>query len=104
MKGLINIKNKDVKCFKWCHIRFINPQSKNSDRINKQDKKIAETFDYRGINFPMKARDYGIVEERFNINVNVFGYQNKVFPLFVLKKWTEQELDVLLISNEEKSH
>ena len=52
----------------------------------------------------MKARDYELVEERFNINVNVFGYQNKVFPLFVLKKWNEQELDVLLISNEEKSH
>ena len=31
----------------------------------------------------MKARDYEIVEERFNINVNVFGYENKVFPLFV---------------------
>ena len=99
MKGLINIKNKDVKCFKWYHIRFINPQSKNSDRINKQDKKIAETFDYRGINFLMKARDYGIVEERFNINVNVFGYQNKVFPLFVSKKSNEQELNVLLVSN-----
>ena len=55
MKGLINLKNKDVKCFKWCHIRFINPQSKNSDRINKQGKKIAETLDYKGINFPMNA-------------------------------------------------
>ena len=39
MKGLINLKNKDIKCFKWRHVRFINPQSKNSDRINKQDKK-----------------------------------------------------------------
>ena len=85
MKGLINLKNKNVKCFKWCHIRFINPQSKNSDRINKQDKKIAETLDYRGINFSMKARDYEIADERFNINVNVFGYQNKVFPLSVSK-------------------
>ena len=104
MKGLINLKNKDVECFKWCHIRFINPQSKNSDRINKQDKKIASTLDYRGINFPMKARDYKIVEERFNSNVNVFGYQNKVFLLYVSKKSNEQELNVLLISNEEKSH
>ena len=26
-------------------------------------------LDYRGINFPMKARDYKIVEEGFNINV-----------------------------------
>ena len=104
MKGSINLKIKDIKCFKWRHVRFINPQSKNSDRINKQDKKIAETLDYRGINFPMKARDYKIVEEGFNINVNVFGYVNKVFPLYVSKKSNEQELTVLLISNEEKSH
>ena len=24
-KGLINIKNKDKKCFLWCHVRHINP-------------------------------------------------------------------------------
>ena len=95
MKGLINLKNKDFECFKWCHVRFINPQNKNSDRINKQDKKIAATLGYRGIDFPMKARDYEIVEER---------YQNKVFPLYVSKKLNEQVLNVLLISNEEKSH
>ena len=104
MKGLINLKNKDDECFKWCHVRFINPQNKNSERIKKEDKKIASTLDYRGINFPMKAGDYEIVEERFNINVNVFGYENKVFPLYVSKKSNEQVLNVLLISNEEKSH
>ena len=104
MKGLINPKNKDIECFKWCHVRFINPQNKDADRIKKQDKKIAETLDYRGINFPMKARDYEIVEERFNINVNVLGYENRVFPLYISKKSNEQVLNVLLISNEEKSH
>ena len=104
MKGLINLKNKDNECFKWCHVRFFNPQSKNSGRINKQDKKIAATLDYRGINCPMKARDYELVEERFNINVSVLGYQNKVFPLYISKKSNEQVLNVLLISNEEKSH
>ena len=103
-KGLINIKNKDDKFCKWCHIRFINPQDKHPERIKKQDKEIAKTLDYRGINFPMKARDYEIIEERFNINVNVFGYENRVFPLYVSKKSNEQVLNVLLISNEEKSH
>ena len=34
----------------------------------------------------MKARDYEIVEERFNINVNVFGYRNKIHPLHASKK------------------
>ena len=104
MKGLINLKNKDDKCFKWCHIRFINPTNSHPERINKKDKEIAKSLDYRGINFPMKARDYEIIEERFNINVNVFGYENRVFSLYVSKKSNEQVLNVLLISNEEKSH
>ena len=56
------------------------------------------------INFPMKARDYKIIEERFNINVNVFGYENRVFPLYLSEKSNEQVLNVLSISNEEKSH
>ena len=25
IKRLINIENKDLKCFMWCHIRLINP-------------------------------------------------------------------------------
>ena len=73
-KGLINIKDKDTECYKWCHIRSINLEDKLSERIKKQDKEIAKTLDYRGISFPMKARDYKIVEERFNINVNPFRY------------------------------
>ena len=52
----------------------------------------------------MKARDYERVEERTKINVNVFGYENKVFPLLISKKSNEKVLNVLLISNEEKSH
>ena len=39
MKGLINIKNKDIECFKWCHVRFINPTNSHPERVNKQDKK-----------------------------------------------------------------
>ena len=52
----------------------------------------------------MKARDYEIIEESFNINVNVFRYGDKISPLYVSKKSNEQVLYVLLTSNEEKSH
>ena len=52
----------------------------------------------------MNARDYKIVKERFNINVNVFSYENRVRPLYASKKSNEQALNVLLISNEETSH
>ena len=39
MKGLINIKNNDDKCFLWCHIKHLNPLNKNNERIIKADKK-----------------------------------------------------------------
>ena len=38
-KGLINIKNKDKKCFLWCHIRQINLLNKHPERIRKNDQK-----------------------------------------------------------------
>ena len=37
-KRLINIKNKDQKCFLWCHVRHINPSKEHSERIKKLTK------------------------------------------------------------------
>ena len=40
IKDFINLKNKDLKCFIWCHVRFINPTNSHPERINKQEKKL----------------------------------------------------------------
>ena len=40
MKGVINIKNKYLKCSMWYRIRLINPTDSLAERINKQDKKL----------------------------------------------------------------
>ena len=32
-KGLINLKNKDDECFRWCHIRYLNPQEKDPKEL-----------------------------------------------------------------------
>ena len=32
-KGLTSIKNKDQKCFLWCHLRHINPSKEHPERI-----------------------------------------------------------------------
>ena len=32
-KGLISIKNKDQKCFLWCHVRHINPSKEHPEKI-----------------------------------------------------------------------
>ena len=41
-KGLINIKNKDQKCFLWFHVRHINPSKEHPERIRKIDKKLVK--------------------------------------------------------------
>ena len=56
-KSLINIKNKDYKCFMWCHVRLINPQNRNAKRIHKGDKKIAAKLNYSGLEFPLNIDD-----------------------------------------------
>ena len=55
-KGLINIKNKDNKCFLWCHVRHINPLKEHPERIKKTDKKIAEKLDYDEIESPAREK------------------------------------------------
>ena len=76
-KGLINIKNEDNECFRWCHIRHLNPKEKNPQRIKKEDKEMIEKLDYSGIEFPISKKDYNKIEKKNGIRVNVFGYENK---------------------------
>ena len=66
-KGLINIKNKDEKCFLWCHVRDTNLLNKHPERILRNDKKIAEDFNYDGIEFPIHRKDFNKIEIKNNI-------------------------------------
>ena len=104
MKALINLKNKDHKCFRWCHVRLINFTNNHTERINKQDKKVAANLNYSDIAFPSGINDYEKIEVRFQMQVNVFGLENKVYPLYVSKKSCNQTLDLLLITEKDKSH
>ena len=104
MKGLINIKNKDHECFMWCHVRLINPTNSHPERINKQDKKIAANLNCSGIVFPLYFNDYKLMENRFEMNINIFGYENKVYILYVSKKSHTQTLNLLLITEKDKNH
>ena len=56
MKGLINIKNRDNKCFLWCHIRHLNLVKTHPERITKNDKELASKLNYEEINFPVSKK------------------------------------------------
>ena len=49
MKGLINIKTNDNKCFLLYHIRYLNPLEIHPERITKADKNIVNDLHYEDI-------------------------------------------------------
>ena len=104
-KGLINMKNKDNECFRWCHIRHSNPQDKDPKRIKKSDKRYIERLDCTGIEFPVNVKQYNKIERQNNININVFGYEDKQpFPIYVSKEKFEDQINLLLITENENKH
>ena len=100
-EGLINIKNKDQKCFLWFHVRHINPSKEHPERIRKIDKKLVKHitnpeevrdednefishFDYDRIEFPVQKKYSSKIEVKNNICINVLRYEDKlVFPIYV---------------------
>ena len=104
-KGLINMKNKDDECFRWCHIRHLNPQIEHPERIEKEDKKMINELNYEGIEFPVSQKHYNKVEKRNSIRINVFGYENgQPFPIHISKETFEDQMNLLLIINDRKKH
>ena len=106
MKGLINIKNNDNKCFLWCHIRHLNLLKIHPERITKVDKKMINDLDYEGIKFPASKKDMKKIGRRNNICINVFCYENNLnYPVYVSdQKFGCNCMDLLLIRKENKSH
>ena len=99
------MKNKDEECFRWCHIRHLNPQTKYPERIKKEDKSMIEKLDYSGIEIPILKKDYNKIEKKNGISVNVFGYENKQpYPIHISKEDFEMELNLLLLDSDGKKH
>ena len=104
-KGLINMKNEDNECFRWCHIRHLNPVDKDPQRIKKSDKQYIQDLDYTGIEFPVTTKQYNKIEKQNEININVFGYENKQpYPIFVSKEKYDRQMNLLLITENDNKH
>ena len=86
-KGLINMKNEDNECFRWCHIRHLNPQDKYPQRIKKCDKKYVKNLDYSEIEFPVTVKQFNKIKKQNNVSINVFEYEERQpYPTYITKR------------------
>ena len=102
---MINIKNKDNECFRWCHVQNLNPQEKDPQRIKKADKKYVEMLDYTGIEFPVNVKQCNKIEKQNTIRINVFGFkEGQSFSIHISNESFVDQMNLLLITKYEKRH
>ena len=105
-KAIINMKNDDNECFKWCITRALNPVARDSERITKILRLQAEKLNWKDLKFPMETKDISRVEKVNEISINVYGYEKtEVYPLRVSTRTSDSHhINLLLISEGEKKH
>ena len=97
-KGLINIKNDDNVCLRWCHIRHLNPLKNHNERITARDKELVKTLDYSGVTFPVSIKDMDRIEKQNKINIEIFGYSDgNPYPIRISSEKYDDHLELLLI-------
>ena len=106
--AIINMKNQDEECFKWCVLRALNPKNKNPDRIDKDLKSKVDTLNMQGIRYPVNVRDIDRFEQQNpEISITVLGYNKdeRVYPLKISKfTGCKHDIVLLLIKDGENSH
>ena len=62
-------------------------------------------LNYDGIDFPLSQKHCNKVEKQNSIRINVFGYENgQPFPIHISKETFEYQMNLLLITKDEKKH
>ena len=80
------IKN-DNKFFLWCHIIHLNPFKTHLERMTIADKNMVNDLDYEGVQFHLSKKDFRNIENKKNICINVYSYENKLsYPVYVLEQ------------------
>ena len=83
-RAIINIQNRDEKCFLWCVLRYLYPRDKNDTRLTDL-KKYENSLNTKGINFPMKLKDISKFDKLNpslpGINVFSVSENKKFYPL-----------------------
>ena len=105
--AIVNIQNKDEKCFLWCVLRYLHPREKDEHRLTGL-KEYEYSLNTKGITFPMKIKDITKFEknnpELPGINVFSVNENNNFYPLRMAQKDCINTIDLFLYEEDGVSH
>ena len=97
-KAIINMKNKDDFCFKWCVTRAANMVENHPERITEDLREQAEKFDWTDCKFPMPLEKIKFFEKRNNLSINVYEWNGHASPLIVTKEEKPFHIDLVFLT------
>ena len=106
-KAIVNIRNKDDKCFLWCVLRYLHPSDKNDFRLTdlKQKENSLKT---KGIKFPVRVKDISKFEKLNpdipGINVFSVNENKKFYPLRMAQRNPKETIDLFFYEEDGKYH
>ena len=96
-KAVVNLKNKDEKCFMWSVTRALNLVDVHPERITPLLRKQAEELDWSSIKFPLEPNKVSIdkFEEVNDVSVCIFGFNDDTYvPVRVPKRVCSRSVDL----------
>ena len=106
-KAIVNIKNKDEKCFLWCILRYLHPRDRDEERLTDL-KNYENSLNTKGITFPMKLKDISKFEKLNpglpGINVFSVNESDNFYPLKMVEKDCVNTIDLFLYEKDGVSH
>ena len=80
--AIINIQNKDNKCFLWCVLRALNPSKINPQRLDNALMGKENTLNMEGIDYPVSLKDLSNFEKQNpTISITYSDTKEKAFIL-----------------------
>ena len=73
--------------------------------LKQLTKKMLKNLIMMKLSFLQKKKDFNKIEVKNDICINVFGYENMLlFPNYVSNQKFEESIDLLLLTDDNKSH
>ena len=86
-KAIVNLKNEDDECFKWAITLSINTVEKSCERFDRKLRETSKILNCEGLKISVNLSDiYKCENHNSSISVNVFGYDNLVYPLRITRQ------------------
>ena len=102
-RAILNIQNQDDKCFLWSILAYLYPTEHHSYRVQKY-LPYQQALNMQNIPYPVLIVDIPKFEKQNNISVNVIGYEEGYYPLYISSNQKQKHVNLLLFEKDGKSH